>query len=192
MGKMSPRRWAVGLRQIAAPWTSLHAELHAGELTGPFLAAVAGVPVKLPDQPVEWGEVGLWWARVDTRVNVDRIISGPTPGPLLPRGLYKTIEVWTDADLSAIHALWWLSRRYSRADWMQRVAEVRDWHVENTQPDHATSRPWALHVFLLAGTPECESYAETLLHNCLAMSGRPDALSAWILIDASRAIVTSR
>ena len=36
-----------------------------------------------------------------------------------------------------------------------------------------------------SGTPESTLYAETLLHNCLAVHGRPGALSAAILLDCA-------
>jgi hypothetical protein len=137
---------------------------------------------------VNRGEIGLWWALTDDRVDVDAIIGEADQGSLLPRDDYSAIEVWTDADLSAIHALWRLARDHDREDWRGRVESARDWHLEHTQPDNATNRPWALHVFLVGGTPECAQYAETLLHNCMSFGGVPDALSAWILLDAANAL----
>ena len=181
-------RWTAHLRRIAGPAATLDAAFGVGELEAPFRAAACGGPVRLPDKPIETGEIGLWWARVDERVDVDRLLSAPTDGSLLPQGLFRTIEVWTDADLSALHVLWFLARARQRDDWMQRIRQVRDWHLDHTQPDNATNRPWALHVFLLGGSGECVHYAETLLHNCLTMTGRPDPLSAWILLDAAGAI----
>jgi hypothetical protein len=181
-------RWVAHLRRLAAPAAISGVALGAGELDAPFRAAVCGEAIDLPPQPVQSGELGLWWARVDERVDVDRVISAPTDGSLLPRGLFRTIEVWTDADLSALHALWFLARARQRDDWTRRLGRVREWHLAHTQPDNATNRPWGLHVFLLGGSGECVHYAETLLHNCLTMTGRPDPLSAWILLDAARAI----
>ena len=77
-----------------------------------------------------------------------------------------------------------LLHREGRGDFRARIDDVRRWHLEHTQPDNATNRPWALHVFLTMGTPEAVHYAETLLHN--AMVGGPDPLSARILVDAAR------
>lgn len=173
--------------------------LGAGPLDEPFaLAAGAatggGAPIPAPD-PLPGGELGLWWAMVDESVDVDSLIAPPADAPdqgsLLPQGMYRTIEVWTEADLCGLHALWSLAHRRHRSDWMERVQRVRDWHLVNTQPDNATNRPWALHVFVLAGTAECTHYAETLLHNSMIMSGKPDVLSAWILRDAAKQLASA-
>jgi hypothetical protein len=84
---------------------------------------------------------------------------------------YRTIEVWTDAELSAVHALWRLATDRRREDWKRRLDRAVAWHLIHTQPDNATNRPWALHVFLLADQPETIHYAETLLHNCQTFTG---------------------
>jgi hypothetical protein len=181
-------RWIAHLRRLAEPAALPADTLGVGALEAPFRAAVCHEKVNLPPQPVQTGEFGLWWARVDDRVDVDEILAAPTDGPLLPQGLFRTIEVWTDAELSSLHALWWLARARDREEWRERLARARDWHLLRTQPDNATNRPWALHVFLLGGTGECVHYAETLLHNCLTMTGRPDPLSAWILLDSAQAL----
>ncbi len=94
--------------------------------------------------------------------------------------------MWTEAELCGLHALWGLARLHNRDDWARRAITVRDWHLHNTQPDTATNRPWSLHVFLLAEAPEAYHYAETLLHNALVTTGRPELLSAWILLDSAK------
>jgi hypothetical protein len=181
----SIEQWIAHLRHVAgAPDPSV--ELGAGDLDAPLRAAVCGAPASSPASP--GGEIGLWWARTQPSIDVDALIAAPTDGSLLPRDAYRAIEVWTDADLSAIHALWWLAMERGRDDWRERVDAVRRWHLENTQPDNATNRPWALHVFLLGPEAESRHYAETLLHNCLAVHARPDTLSALILLDAAKAL----
>ncbi|TVQ31841.1 MAG: hypothetical protein EA376_07580 [Phycisphaeraceae bacterium] len=113
------------------------------------------------------------------------------PGPLFPQSASAAIEVWTERDLCGLHALERLARQRRRDDWSRLVQNVARWHLEHTQPDNATNRPWALHVFLLLShesdppDPEPRLYAETLLHNCMVMQGRPDPLGALILIDAA-------
>ena len=183
--------WAAHLRRIAEPAAAPHARLGAGALDAPFRGAVCGADAVRPAGAAPTGEIALWWARLDGGIDVDAVLAAAPDedeGPLLPRDLYSAIEVQVDAELAALHALWWLARRRGRADWSRRVATARAWHLLNTQPDNATNRPWALHVFLLGRSPECTHYAGTLLHNCLAANVRPDPLSAWILIDAARGI----
>jgi hypothetical protein len=123
---------------------------------------------------------------VDNSIDVDGLIAGATSGSLLPRSLYRAIEVWTEADLCGLHALWRLARERGRVDWRVRTERARDWHVAHTQPDNATNRPWGLHVFLLGGRSDSIHYAETLLHNSMVLHGRPDPLSALILLDAAQ------
>ena len=95
------------------------------------------------------------------------------------------IEVWTEEELSGMHALVRLARRLDSKQARERLRSAVRWHIEHTQPDNGTNRPWALHAFLLEGSPEAHAYAGTLLHNALALSGRPTPLSAWILMDAA-------
>lgn len=187
-------QWIAHLRHVGAPCADPIITLGAGALDAPFRAAVCGASV---DPPADAsanvpGEIGLWWARTQPDVDVDALIAAPTDGSLLPRDDYQAIEVWTDADLSGLHALWWLAAVRERADWRDRLDTARRWHLLHTQPDNATNRPWALHVFLLAPEPESRHYAETLLHNCVAVNGRPDPLSAWILLDAANALESTR
>ncbi|MBZ0171155.1 MAG: hypothetical protein K8E66_02125, partial [Phycisphaerales bacterium] len=60
-----------------------------------------------------------------------------------------------------------------------------------------TNHPWAVHVFLRLSLAESDRaasdaarlHAETLLHNALVSSGRPDRFSACLLLDAARALV---
>ncbi|UCD76703.1 MAG: hypothetical protein JSV91_07205 [Phycisphaerales bacterium] len=194
----TPAEWARHLRTIAEPRAPAGGgratpPLGAGALDRPFALAVGAAgrdrseAIAAPD-PLPGGEIGLWWALVDDSIDVDGLVAAPTAGSLLPQGLFRTIEVWTDAELCGLHALWNLARRRNRPDWRKRVEQVRDWHLLNTQPDNATNRPWALHVFALGGSGECLHYAETLLQNALILAGRPDPLSAWILLDAAREI----
>ncbi|MHC4414742.1 MAG: hypothetical protein ACYS0G_05615 [Planctomycetota bacterium] len=187
MGRYSLPQWASHLRAVAGP-VATQPPPRTGLIEVPFAAVVCGVPAGSVPAPAPECEVGLWWALVDRRVDVDGLLTEPTDGSLWPRGRFGMLEVWTEAELSGLHALWCLARTRGRDDWARRADEVCDWHLDNTQPDNATNRPWSLQVFLLARrrTPEAYHYAETLLHNALVTTGRPDILSAWILLDAAR------
>ena len=122
----------------------------------------------------------------------------PADGPLLAPDGYLAIEVWAECELSALHALHRLVRERHPAlgvDAPARLAAAVRWHLEHTQPDNSTNRPWALHVFLLAALGggidgvdrgDAQFYAETLLHNMSATDARGETLSRWILGDAAR------
>ena len=128
-------------------------------------------------------DLRLWSAA--TAAVPDCGIVPPGSGPLMAWDQSVAIEVWTEEELSAMHALARLARRLGDSAAWNRLNSAIRWHLEHTQPDNATNRPWAIHAFLLEGSPEAHAYAGTLLHNALAMQGRPVALSAWILMDAA-------
>jgi hypothetical protein len=189
-------QWVRHLRAVAEPVARLGSPRGAGPIDAMLEAAVWGTQVDAKPSPRGGPEVRLWAALVDPRIDPPEIDADEF-GPLFAQGLYRTIEVWTESELCGLHALWNLAqlRRGEadpslgiRAGWFRRVETAREWHMANTQPDNATNRPWALHVFLLSGSKEGRHYAQTLLHNCLAINGRPDPLSAWILLDAANAI----
>jgi hypothetical protein len=117
-------------------------------------------------------------------------VGANTQGPLFEQGLFGAIEVWTECELSALQALWWLGRRQRTLHDRMRSAAL--WHIENTQPDNATNRPWAIPVFLDIAIRErshdARLYAETLLHNAIAANGVVEPFSAAILLDAADAV----
>jgi hypothetical protein len=178
---MRPEQWIEHLERLAGP--------------------VSGT---LPPDPTlasgTRGEQLLWRACAEepatgaavraTEDAVDALLGART-GPLLAPDAYLAIEVWAECELSAVHALHRLvrlaggERRITRA---RRLSEAIAWHLEHTQPDNSTNRPWALHAFLLAddGSGEAALYAETLLGNMRATEARDEPLSRWILADAAR------
>lgn len=196
MSRVIVDKWVAHLRSVARPSAGQAPPTGPGLIAQPFGLVVGDDPgqgrTDTSPHPPPAADVGLWWALAGARIDVDALLSGSTEGPLWPQGRFKAIEVWTEAELCGLHALWRLARDRRRDDWATRVEVVRDWHVQNTQPDNATNRPWALHVFLLADTPETQHYAETLLHNCLVTTGQPEPLSAWILLDAANELERSR
>ena len=106
-------------------------------------------------------------------------ITGDPAGP--------AIEVWTETELAAVHAAWSLG-----PEWRAEARRAAAWLVDNIQPDNATNRPWGVHVFAMlaheTGGAQYELYAQTLLHNCQVMTGRPDDFSAMILLHAARVL----
>lgn len=177
---MRPEQWIEHLERLAGP-------------------AASALP---PDPTLASGTRGeqLLWracaqdpadaASATTEAAVDALLAERS-GPLLAPDAYLAIEVWAECELSAVHALHRLARRGGeerRARRARRLAEAVAWHLEHTQPDNSTNRPWALHAFLLAddGSGEAALYAETLLGNMRATEARDEPLSRWILADAAR------
>lgn len=178
------RRWASHRRAVAGEPVQASVLSGCGALEQPWRLAISGQRGAAP-QPVPPGEIGLWWAAVDAGVDVDALISQPTEGSLLRRDQCRAIEAWTAADPCELHAQWRIARQRRRDDLRRRCEQARNWHLERTQPDNASNRPWALHVFLLAGDEDGRMYAETLRHNSMAVTGRPEPTSAAILRDAA-------
>jgi hypothetical protein len=184
-------------------------------LTG--LSRMAGVEASPlpPDRTLLSGERGeqlLWRACAGEAVGWrERVLDGACAvrAPLLKPDAYLAIEVWAECELSALHALHRLVRggEDARPDpplaarLAARLEGALLWHLEHTQPDNSTNRPWALHAFLLfaeardpddAAAHEAALYAETLLHNMVATDARDEPLSRWILADAARELALAR
>ncbi len=142
----------------------------------------SGEPAKLSS-----AAAGLWAAAAAGRRPVAPFAR---TGRLLQVDERSTIEQETEDELSGIHAAWRMARVTGDSALRARCLEAAAWCVENLQPDNATNRPWAAHVFaelwLREGDAGAALYAETLLHNCQVMFGRPDRVSALVLWDASR------
>lgn len=133
------------------------------------------------------GDAGL--AREALR---DAAVDLSAAGSLTRRDAFGSIEVWTETELGALHAMWWLARWSGQRRALERVAAAAAWHVGEMQPDNGTNHPWGLHVFLLLERERPGigglAYAEALLQNCRVALGRPDLLSAYVLRDCARGI----
>ena len=152
----------------------------AADLRDIWGAVAADLPEPRSDDEHAWR--AAWTREPDDLPEAIRI---DADGPLLPPTAETALEVWTESELSTLHAVDQLA--VDRADdaWRQRVRRARAWHLRHTQPDNATNRPWAIAVFLETGTPDARLYAETLLHNCRADGGYPDPLSGLVLLHVS-------
>jgi hypothetical protein len=179
--------------------------LHLERLSGSWVA----LPTEPPDPTLLAGNRGeqvLWRAACRETpagesplgADVEALLArDPSGGPLLAADAFLAIEVWAECELAALHALHRLIRqapRAVRADPRARLERAARWHLEHTQPDNSTNRPWALHVFLSLDDPTGEAglYAQTLLHNTLASHARDEPLSRWILADAARELRLAR
>lgn len=169
---------------------------HRRLVDGPFLAwrRREAAPASSVT-PGEGLDIEIWNALRSGSPSADlvgRLVGAQSPAPLTPETDGATIEVWTERELAALHGAWRLARRLGREDLAQRCLLAADWHVERLQPDNATNRPWALHVFVIGAaqriSAEHELYAQMLLHNCQIMFGRPDRISAHILLDSAECL----
>jgi hypothetical protein len=149
-----------------------------------YLIANLGGRRHLPDGFSETPDILAW-----------RYTHGGTPwvavgdrGPFASELAHSSIETWTEVELSCLHAMSHLDSRNKVLS--PRAQSAARWLMSELQPDNATGRPWAAHVFLfLACTQadvEAAMYADTLIHNTLvAGSGKPEPLSAAILLDGA-------
>lgn len=136
------------------------------------------------------GDVALWRALHSRRwpTGVLQASVGGQACPLVQHRPSTSVEVWTESELCALHALWNCARVFDREDLRERALEAAKWHVSSTQPDNATNHAWATHVFAALacrGHAEADLYAQTLIHNCCVGSGRPDRVSAIALRDGA-------
>jgi hypothetical protein len=171
---------------------------HRRPVDRPFLAWRSRTPHPHPPGPPDAPlDVALWSAVAGHPVDVDAVLARHRPPPgafgaLLDQTAVRTIEVWTETELSALHALSWLALRDGSDTIARTVLAAARWHVDHMQPDNATNHPWCAHVFALLDAlddrREAGLYAQTLVHNCQTALGRPDRLSTQILLDAADAL----
>ncbi len=138
-------------------------------------------------------DVQLWAALSKPGIDPLSLIESEC-GPIAPEAKAEGIEVWTEIELASLQALWWHARRSGRPEVSTRARSHARWLMDEIQPDNGTNRPWAIAVFAeLAAEGDIDAmlYAETLLHNCQVLLGRPDLLSTVILLDASRLLAAS-
>ena len=119
------------------------------------------------------------------------------PAPLLAPREDLAIEVWTECELSVVHAAWRIVNAAADAEGAdslkRRVQSAVAWHLDRTQPDNATTHPWGVHAFLELGVPwlEASDYAASMIHAVEAAghaSEESDPLSIWILLDAAEGL----
>lgn len=154
-----------------------------------FLACVLGPAAGLPQ--IRDPAMGLWMiAAAGTGGSREAAVTlQPGRGSLLGLESTGTIETSTETELSALHAAWRIARCDSDHTLRERCLHAATWAVGELQPDNATNRPWAAHVFVELWLARRQAgaglYAQTLLHNCQVSFGKPDRISALVLWDAA-------
>ncbi len=193
-------QWARRLRAVAstAPDTRFSDALARGFAA--WRGAAGGPASSLPAS--ERGrslDDALWLALAGEPIDIGESLGSHAPkggpgsfGALVEQGRFRTIEVWTETELSALQALWRLGLARDDAGLLARAHEAARWCVDHLQPDNGTNRPWAAAVFAhlesIDGGGEAGLYAETLVQNAVAMGGAPDGLSAAILLDGAEGL----
>lgn len=154
-----------------------------------LLARVLGVDAGGPPEDATPDEA-LWWA--DGAPVIGPIVR-PGEGPLLfEPGDETPIELRTEGELCALHALW--ARQSAEPEAVERCLSAARWHVEEIQPDNSTGTPWAVHVFVELACRESNAkardaalfHAEGLVHAGSVTLGRPGLRAACLLLDAAR------
>jgi hypothetical protein len=158
--------------------------------TGRSRLSVAGREPRSADE--------AWWLALVGAASAEVVVAylndDPT-GPLTRQPARTGVEVWTETELSALHAAAGLAAegRAPEGAGLARCAAAARWNIEHMQPDNATNHPWAVHVFawlsVVEGNADAELYAQTLVHNSMVTLGRADVVSGLILRDAGRGIV---
>ncbi|MEX0875894.1 MAG: hypothetical protein WD114_00405 [Phycisphaerales bacterium] len=205
------QRWVAHLRALSAPVVAdvpfdgdeRQRQSYIAEFTDeygnrrgsdrPFLANLLGVELETP--AIEMGlDERLWWLLQSGRIDAGRVEGLIAPrGPLAIGSESLAIEYRTMVELGALHALWLIARRADSASLRNRCLDAAGWHTRELQPDNAIHRPWGVQVFIALAQSETDDeirhlahlHAQTLVHNSCVHFGRPDLLSALILMDAS-------
>lgn len=86
-------------------------------------------------------------------------------------------------ELVLLHAIAGFGMRFGHAPSFAAARRAAHYHLHETQPDHATQLPWAVHAFLL--DPSTFPLADTLLHTAsIQLAARQDELTLLLLADA--------
>lgn len=160
----------------------------------PFLAHVLGIRLDIPRREMALDE-RLWWEIQGGSFNAALVDGWIEPhGGLVVGGDALAIEYRTMVELCALHALWLIALRADSGHLRHRCLEAARWHTHELQPDNAINRPWGVAVFIGLALSEDEGdetrhlahlHAQTLVHNASVNMGRPDLLSALILMDSA-------
>lgn len=172
-----------------ADWISYFADElgHRRALDRAVLARLLGTsPGPMPAFPTP--DIALWWGQ-DLQSDSHR---GPPPQPIVPQDPNMGIELWTEIELGALHAVW--NRVIDRAapECGVLARQAVEWHVNELQPDNATSHAFGLHGFVICAHERNLSdvwlHADMMLHSTMLGTGKPDRFSACLMLDAARGL----
>ncbi len=166
---------------------------HRRDCDSPFLSSMLFINPISPMPPTASHLSRAWWGWFDYTIRDSLAIDWDADGALMPSLQEAGIEVWTETELGAMHALVSAAKGARNRAVLERVFRAAAWILDNLQPDNATNHPWAIHLFVIMALDPARAepqraaadlYAQSLLHNAVVHQGRPDRFSALILWDA--------
>jgi hypothetical protein len=105
----------------------------------------------------------------------------PDGALLQPSSAINPETRWYD-ELVLLHALGSYAAQSRDAAIERAVERATEFHLRETQPDHATQQPWAIYAFL--SNPQTRIQAEQILHTAALQDSRNlDAISLILLAD---------
>lgn len=112
---------------------------------------------------------------------VDHLVAAQLPsGSLLQATAADSPDLHWYHELILLHALGVYAVHTARADVWSVVARSAAFHLEETQPDHATSEPWGLFAFLCFA--ETIPLADQLLHTLQTQQREAVGPITWMLL----------
>lgn len=159
---------ASGAAAVSACWAAL--SLYMAGLLFPadyWLRTGAKPPAKLAEQ-----------------VFAILVANQQASGALLLAGRSDNPETYWYHELVILHAAASYAVQAGDAPVAAAVARAANYHLAETQPDHATTQPWALFAFI--SNPGCRPLADEMLHNAAVQSacGSGDGVGSILLADA--------
>lgn len=133
--------------------------------------------------------IGVWWALALAASGEGSDVFGELTDRQLATGEFFGVNPaaapdlhWYD-ELCVLHAVASFAAMTADADSIAAVKRAALFHTYETQPDHATTQPWAVHAF--AAHEQTHPVAELLLHSAMAQhAGRLDAVGKILIADA--------
>lgn len=123
------------------------------------------------------------WTQLGHQV-FERLLAAAQPrGTFMAVGVDDNLESWWYHELVILHAATTYSAPRRDARWQSLLKKAAEYHFAETQPDHASTQPWAVHTFLLH--PATVFLADQMIHATVTQGGgHPEAVPAILFADA--------
>ena len=170
-------------RAVAAYWS---AQPSAGE-------PVPTVPARISAGDGERIAVGAWNAltRGDASLFDQVAAAQQSSGAYFQVERSDNLETLWYWELVLLHALAAYAIRTGSSPLLDSARRAAAYHLNETQPDHATTEPWALNAFLLS--PDTWPQADQVLHTVrIQHPGGADGVAGILLADTLRQLDRSR